>query len=504
MSFLFSDSLTSFRNKNLTKVLFIGFCSFFSSNYSYSQTQKVTLPEALRLAKQNSLEFKIAQNTAQSSFWNYQSFKSSFLPKLSLNGTMPEYFHSINRITLPNGQYDFVAQDVATSTLNLALSQNVGLTGGRISMSSSLDRIDNFGSLNKTLYTSVPLSLSYFQNSLFYNEYRWQKKIQPLRFQESQKDYIERLEAISSSTVDKFFDVLQADVQLKLDQQNFKNVDTLVKNTTARYEIGTVQLNDLLQAKVSLLNAKKAMANAQLQLEVARQDFVKYLNLDRVSKIELIIPEDTHNFVIDEETALEHAKSNRKSIIEFQRRRLEAEQSLARSKSETGPEISIRSNIGFSQRGNNLNQAYNQLLNNQTFVLGISIPLVDWGVNKSNRKRAEASLELEKNNISQQMLSIEQEIVLQVMKWGMLKDQLEIAKEARELANKRYEIARQKFALGTLNFTDFNNAQLDKDRAVIDYINNLRNYWSLYYLIRRLTHYDFENNRLIELEDQAR
>jgi outer membrane protein len=265
-----------------------------------------------------------------------------------------------------------------------------------------------------------------------------------------------------------------------------------------------VQLNDLLQTKVSLLTAKKAVANAQLQLEIARQGFVKYLNLDREIKIGLVIPEDINNFEINEEAALEHAKRNRKSILEFQRRRLEAEQSLARSKSETGPELSIRSNIGFSQRGNNLNQAYNQLLNNQTFVLGISIPLVDWGVNKSNRKRAEASLELEKNNISQQMMSIEQEIVLQVMKWGMLKDQLAIAKEARELANRRYEIARQKFTLGTLNFTDFNNAQFEKDRAVIDYINNLRNYWSLYYLIRRLTHYDFQNDRFITLEDLAK
>ena len=75
------------------------------------------------------------------------------------------------------------------------------------------------------------------------------------------------------------------------------------------------------------------------------------------------------------------------------------------------------------------------------------------------------------------------------------------SKEASELANQRYNIAKQKYSLGSITFTDFNNAQMDKDRAVTDYVNNLRSYWTIYFLVRKLTHYDFEKNAILTLQD---
>src|SRR5690606_15647942 len=138
-----------------------------------------------------------------------------FLPKLSLNGNLPDYYRSINPITLPSGENSFVSQNVANSAVSLDLSQNIGFTGGRVSASTSLQRINNFGSYRNTAYTSVPFSLSYFQSNLFYNDFKWQKKIEPLRLQQSQRGYIENLESISYNTTAKYFELLLADVQLK-------------------------------------------------------------------------------------------------------------------------------------------------------------------------------------------------------------------------------------------------------------------------------------------------
>ena len=312
---------------------------------------------------------------------------------------------------------------------------------------------------------------------------------------------MERLEEIANTTVSKYFDLLQAEMQCKLDVQNYRNIDTLVKITTSRYEIGTVQLNDLLQAKVSLLNAKKSIANSQLSLNLAKQSFIRFLNLDTKQPLTLEMPKDIKDFEIKVDQAIALAKNNRKAFIEFQRRSLEARQAVAKVKSSTGPQFTFSTNIGFTQRGNTFNQAYNQLLNNQTVVCGISVPLIDWGVNKSNRKRAEANLDLEGITINQQTLSLEQEITVQILRWNMQKEQTEIGKEASELANQRYNIAKQKYSLGSITFTDFNNAQMDKDRAVTDYVNNLRSYWTIYFLVRKLTHSDFEKNAILTLQD---
>ena len=464
---------------------------------------RLSLKEAIGLAQKNSLDYKIAKNMAKSSYWNFQAYKSDFLPKLSLNGSIPNYYRTINLITLPTGENDFVSQNVANSSLNLNLSQNIGLTGGRISMSSSLQRIDNFGQFDNTSYNSVPFSLSYFQNNLFYNEFKWQKKIQPLRLLEAQREYLENLESISYLTTNKYFDLLSAQQQIKLDQQNLKNIDTLVKITQARFEIGTVQLNNVLQSKVSLLNAKQAVANSTLALETAKQNFMRFLNLNKSEDMELQLPDSVIFFTINPTLALEKAKSNRKFIVEFQRRRLEAEQAIAKTKSETGPTLNIRANLGLTQTGNSFNQTYADLLRNQSVTLAFYIPLLDWGVNRSNRKRAEANLELENNNIEQMEVSAEQEIYYQTMKWSMQKEQMLISREASSLAQQRYDISKQKYTVGSLSYTDFNNAQLDKDRAITDYMINLRNYWALYYLIRRLTLFDFESNKNIEFTDLA-
>jgi outer membrane protein TolC len=322
-----------------------------------------------------------------------------------------------------------------------------------------------------------------------------------LKLLEAQRTYLENLENISYNTVSQYFDLLLAYTQLRLDQQNLRNIDTLVKITQARYEIGTAQLNDVLQTKVSLLDAKTSMANSTLSLQNAHQNLIRFLNLDRSTKVELTIPDSLLFFEITPEIALEKAQKSREYIIEFKRRRLEAEQAIARTKAETGPQINIRANIGSTQTGSTIGQAYNTLLTTQALTIGFNIPIIDWGVNKSNRKRAEANLAMELNQIAQGELSAEQELYYQVAKWDMQQQQIEIAKSARDLAEQRYKIARQKYVLGSLSFTDFNNAQFGRDRAVTDYISNLRNYWSMFYLLRRLTLYDFSANKTIEPRD---
>lgn len=467
------------------------------SSASSQETIRLSLHNAISLSAGGSLDKKKADNIINSAYWNYRAYKAGFLPKLSLQGSLPDYYRVINMITLPDGKYDFVSQNVASSNAHLNLTQQIGLTGGAISVSSSLQRLDNFGSFSNTAYTAVPLTFSYYQRNVFYNEYKWFNKIEPLRYQESEREYLENMENIACNTVDKYFNLLNAMLQVKLDKQNFQNIDTLIKITQARFDIGTVELNDVLQAKVSLLNARKALANSRLALKDAEQQFTLYLNLSRNTTPELLLPDTLTFFEIDPQTAISTASQNRQYAISHKRRKLEAEQAIARVRSETGPSINMSANVGLTQTGNSLGRAYNDLLRNQAVSIGFNIPLLDWGVNRSSRKRAEANLELELNNITQEQLAFEQDINYKVMQWNMQEEQMNISKEASELAQQRYNIAKEKYAAGGLSYTDFNNAQQDKDRAAVDYLSNLHTYWQLYFTLRKITLYDFSTHKNI-------
>ena len=76
----------------------------------------------------------------------------------------------------------------------------------------------------------------------------------------------------------------------------------------------------------------------------------------------------------------------------------------------------------------------------------------------------------------------------------MLKDQVSISQQADIIADKRYEIAKNRYLIGKISITDLNLALRDKDDAKRAYIQSLGDFWAAYYNLRLLTLYDFENN----------
>ena len=52
-----------------------------------------------------------------------------------------------------------------------------------------------------------------------------------------------------------------------------------------------------------------------------------------------------------------------------------------------------------------------------------------------------------------------------------------------------------------LSFFYFNIALQEQDRSVLSYLNSLEKFWNDYYILRKLTLYDFVKNKKIEVRD---
>lgn len=52
-----------------------------------------------------------------------------------------------------------------------------------------------------------------------------------------------------------------------------------------------------------------------------------------------------------------------------------------------------------------------------------------------------------------------------------------------------------------LSFFYLNIALQEQDRSVLSYLNSLEKFWNDYYILRRLTLYDFVKNKKIEVKD---
>ena len=272
-----------------SRFLFTGIL-LFTSQLIFSQPIKknLTLDQVISIAKDQSLQAIMAKHRFRSSYWEYRTHIAKFRPSLSLSSTLPNFNRSIDVVTLQGGDTYVERNDINTS-MDLSLSQNIGLTGGSIFVESQLGRIDKLEN-NSTNYLSQPVSIGFRQPINGFNSFKWEKKIEPLKYKEAKETYIRAMENVAIRAVDLFFNLAQAQLNLRIANVNFENADTLYKIAQGRYNIGTIAENELLQMELGKLNAGTAVNEANIDLEEKKNQIRSFLGYNDQVDISLDIP----------------------------------------------------------------------------------------------------------------------------------------------------------------------------------------------------------------------
>ncbi|ADR23094.1 membrane protein [Marivirga tractuosa] len=484
-------------NRKYFYTIIIITCFSFIGHHSFAQ-KTYTLQDVIQIAKTQSPAYKRAETIKENRYWQYRVYKSNFVPQLSLSGTVPNFNRSVTPITQEDGSTEYRSVFNSNSDVSLNLEQQIGLTGGTIFLNSTVNRFDDF-ERNNFRYGGDPLSVGFIQPLFRFNELKWDKKIEPLRFEESKREFVEEFEQISKDVTTRFFNLLSAQVSLEIAQKNLGNNDTIYKIAQGRYELGKIPENELLQLELSLMNSRQAVAQAKLDLETTQLALKAFLGLKNNDELNLVVPEDVPLFEIDADIALQEALNNRQEAIGFKRRLLEADKEVDRAQGETGLNMDLYGSFGLTNQAEKLPAIYQTPENQQRVQLGFSIPIVDWGRQKSRVKTAEANYQLVQYTVEQERVNFEQEVYTQVRTLEMLRDQVAITQKADDISQRRYNIAKNRYLIGKISITDLSIALTEKDQAKRDYINSLGNFWQAYYNLRQLTLYDFrENRRLIE------
>jgi outer membrane protein TolC len=302
------------------------------------------------------------------------------------------------------------------------------------------------------------------------------------------------MENVSLRAVNYFFNLIIAQVNLKIGQINYASNDTLFKIAQGRYNIGTIAENELLQMELALLNAGTALNEAGIQLEINKFQLRSFLGFNETVNIELMIPSKIPDFEVDVKKALEEAKNNSPDIISLQRQMLEADQSVAQARAEKGLTADLFATYGLTQDDFTIPDAYKNFQDQQRVQIGLEIPIVDWGMGRGRYRMAQSNQEVVRTTVQQSETDFEQQVMLQVLQFNLQDDQVRIAAKADTIAQNRYNVTKQRFLIGKIDVTDLNIALTEKDAATRSYLSRLNNYWTYFYTIRRLTLYDFEKN----------
>jgi outer membrane protein TolC len=74
---------------------------------------------------------------------------------------------------------------------------------------------------------------------------------------------------------------------------------------------------------------------------------------------------------------------------------------------------------------------------------------------------------------------------------------LALSAKADTVADKRFEVAYNRYGIGRISIDNLFIAQREKDQARQQYVRALRGYWEAYYQLRQVTLYDFEEGMRI-------
>ena len=470
--------------------------TFSAALRAQSLPRMLSLEEVITIAREQSPDALSSQQRFRSSYWQYRNYKAGLMPMLSLDGTLPSLSRSIEKITTREGDF-FIERNLANYAAALSLTKNIGLTGGQIFLNSDLQRIDLFSDSTITSYLSSPFNIGIRQPLFNYNPYKWAKKVEPMRYNEAERRYIEDVEQIHISASNLFFSLLDAQIRLKIQKLNLSNNDTLYQIARGRYRIGTIAENELLQIELSLLNAQSAVESANLEVEMRTFNLKSFLRLPKDMEIQLISPQAPQAPLIDASLAVAEARENRSDALAFERRMIVAESNVNRAKTENRFNANLYAVYGLTQSASDIASVYRDPQQQQRVVLGIQVPILDWGLTKGKIKLAESDREMELTAVQQDLIDFNQEIFLKVMQFNMQRNQLVIAAKSDTVAVKRYEVTKQRYLIGKIGIIDLNLAQTEKDNAQQGYISALSSYWRSFYELRKLTLYDFVADKRI-------
>lgn len=476
-------------------------CSIFSNAFSQDKKQPMSLDDAIEMASQNSIDaFRIA-NMYRASYWEYRYYKADRLPTLTLSATPIDFNRYRTReYNFQTNEEEYVQREYLNSDFALSLTQNVALTGGSFFLSSDLGMVKNLGDSQNDSYQSTPISIGYQQSLNGYNALKWQAKIEPLKFEKAKKELIEARESLAIKTSEKFFNLVDAQIQQNIAQNNLASNDTLYRLGKGRFQVGTVTQDDLLTLELNLLKAKQSLNESNSEVQRAQADLNSFLGLDKNTIIECIIPSEIPSIQIDVSEAVQKAMTNNPFSLEQQQQLLEENETVAKAKAEAGFNTNIYAIYGLDQSSNQFSEVYKNPDNSQRFRLGVSIPIIDWGRRKGRYQMAQYNREVVKATIEQNRIDFEQELFQDVIEFNLQAEQVKTAGLADTVAQKGYEVALQRFLIGKVDVVKLNISRNDLETARRSYISAVRKYWNYYYTLRMKTLFDFVENDTLSAE----
>ena len=455
-----------------------------------TDTLRLSLDDCIMMARRQSIDAAVALGELRSAYWQWRSYRADLLPEVSLSGTAPSWNKRYNSYQQADGSLSFVRNNYLGLDGAVNIKQKLWPTGGTLSVESSLDYLHQSGSgVSGNQFMSLPVAVTLSQPLFSVNHLKWNRRIEPLRYREAQARFLTETEQVAMQAISLYFGLLLAGEQVNIARQNLQTAEKLYEVAQAKRRMGTISENDVLQLRLDVLTARSALTNSESNRQTRQFALRSFLDVE--ADIEPVVPEDVPQVRLDYDNVLNHALQNNALATTMRRRQMEADYAVASARSNR-QNINLYAQLGYTGTGDNMNSAYRNLLSNEVVSVGITVPLLDWGKRKGQRRLAESNRDIIQGQLRQQAQDFRQDIFILTEQFNNQAEQLRIACEADTIARRRYHTNVETFKIGSISTLELSDAQKAKDQARQNRIQQLFNYWYYYYQLRSIALWDFE------------
>jgi outer membrane protein TolC len=458
----------------------------------------LTLQDVIARAQSHGSAAAIARDARDAARFRNDAFNSRLRPQLFLNGNAADLDRGINPVTQPDGSTQYVSQSQNQSTMTAGFSQAIPWTGGTVSVGSSVSRIDQFGSLNKQYYQTTPVVITLQQDLFKPRQIVWNERLQNLSASVADRAYLEAREDVAGNAAQAFFDLYAAEMSLRNAESNAATNDTLYNINKGRFEVGKIGENDLLKSELALLRARAAVDDARLTRDRAEAALRRIIAYPDKEPLSIVTPDSIPTLEPDPEIAVREALRNSSQMEQNNLDEVSARRNISTARSNNQFNATVRGSVGFNQTSTAFDQAYQSPLAKQSLTVGINMPMLQWGAGRAEVAGAQSDLKRTQASNQQRKDALAEDARFSALQLQQARRNVFLAAKADTVAIKQFDVARNRYTTNKISNTDLYQAQDQKDQALISYVQSLRNYWTSYYHLRRVTLFDFETNKAIE------
>ncbi len=469
---------------------------FFVSVHVGLYAQTVYGLEGLMEQAKETSSAKVAYYQLQNARLEYENYRKSFLPAFSLSLTPLNFNHSLRILQNPlNGEYYNVEDYANTMSSGLTVSQNIGLTGGTLSLNSALSVLHEF-SRKTNGFSSSPVYLAYTQPLLGgYRSNVYERCIRELQLSYMAQSLAYAVASEQQRLGNLYLVAYLEKENLAIAKENLALADSLVSSAEMKYRLGRITALDLNLVKASQTEQLYECLSAENNFAESKRQLCYHLNCDSVV-LELLSVE------------LLPMKLNAGSVMNMFREqnphhaahRLSEETAAYKSytdKLQTRFNANISLSYGLNQYATSFSDAYKNPAQCQTIGVTFSIPIFQWGINRNKRTIADNEQKIAVLQEETKHLEEVDHVYGIVQDYNQARTSVDVLRRSYLLAEEQYRLFANQFSAGRVSANEVSLSGKDVREKHLRYLTALQSLYGSYFSIRTLSLYDFVKKRKI-------